>query len=59
MVSRPPRIVVFGGDRRKLARDLAYHPDQERLSRTGRTIGVNDCRFHSIAAVRRGGVYTC
>ena len=58
-MSRPPRVVVFGGDLRKLARDLAGLHDQERLGRTGRALGVDDCKFHSIAAVRRGGVYTC
>jgi hypothetical protein len=59
VVSRPPRVVVFGGDLRKLARVLADLDDLELFGSTGRTLGVSDCTFYSIAAVRRGEVYAC
>jgi hypothetical protein len=37
VVSRPPRVAVFGGDLRKLARDLADLGDLELFGSTGQT----------------------
>ncbi len=54
MVSRPPRFVVFVGDIRKLARDLAGLEDLELFGSTGQT-GRGELRCVS-AALRAGAV---
>ena len=53
-MSRPPRVLVFGGDNRKLARDLAGLDHLELFGSTGQT-GQGELRRVS-AALRAGAV---
>jgi hypothetical protein len=54
VVSRTPRVAVFGGDLQKLARDLAGLADVELFGSTGQT-GQGELR-RVRAALRGGGV---
>lgn len=54
MVSRPPRIAVFGGDLRKLARDLADLQNLELFGSTGQT-GQGELR-RMLASLRAGAL---
>lgn len=54
MVSRTPRVAVFGGDLQKLARDLAEAADVELFGSTGQT-GQGELR-RMLAALRGGAV---
>jgi hypothetical protein len=54
VVSRPPRVAVFGGDLRKLARDLAGLTDLELFGSTGQT-GQGELR-RMLAPLRAGAV---
>lgn len=54
MVSRPPRIAVFGGNIRKLTRDLAGLPNLELFGSTGQT-GQGELR-RMLASLRAGAL---
>ena len=54
MVSRPPRIAVFGGDIRKLTRDLAGLQNLELFGSTGQT-GQGELR-RMLASLRAGAL---